>query len=481
MNEYRYPRILNVDDNDAGRYSVTRILQHAGFQVLEAANGREALRLADEGPDLILLDVKLPDISGLEVCRRIRANERTASIPVVHLSAAYVGNDDLASAIEQGADGYLTHPIDAKVLVATINGFLRLKTAEQRLRESEERFRSLYENSTIGLYRITTDGELVLVNTALMKMLGYASSDELTGGNFVKMGIVSPTERKTFIERLDANGEVKDFESAWTRNDGSIVYVSESARTVRDAADRTLFYDGTVNDITERKAIDELLRDVQRREAIGVMSSGIAHDFNNLLAAMMGNVSLAQMQLPDTHPVQKFLGHAIVAMETAAELVQQILAYSGKGKYDNRTIDLREEIEEHMSLFRISMPKNVRLATRLASDPVYVTADPGQIKQIIMNLVMNGGEAIGPKPGEVSVTLAAVTLGSEELATYAKFTNTALNEGRYARLDVHDNGIGISQDGMHRIFDPFYSTKFIGRGLGLAAVLGIIRRHKGGI
>jgi two-component system, cell cycle sensor histidine kinase and response regulator CckA len=731
MNDNQTRLILNVDDNDVGRYTITRILQQAGFKVQEAATGSEALRFAEECPDLILLEVKLPDISGIEVCRQIRINQRTASIPVVHLSAAYVGSDDLALAIDQGADGYLTHPVHPKVLVATVNAFLRLKRAEQTvrasekryrrlfesaqdgivildaetgkivdanpfilrllgysygevygkciwelgvfkdnaasmdafkilqdheyiryenlpletrngeqiavefvsnvyfvdeqkviqcnirdvttrrqmeeaLRESEERFRSLYENSTIGLYRTTPDGKVLLANHALVKMLGYPSFERLASRNLNDEGYEPTYERKNFIHQIEAHGEIKEFESAWTRDDGSILCVSESARAQRDANGKTMYYDGTVKDITERKrteerlrqseqtyrgilnsitdgvsikdenglfldvnraiermygytndefvgrtqefisahgkndlpkleayleksfhgepqsfefwgqrkdgtvfpveishslgeyfgkkviiavsrditerkAIDQLLRDVQRRESIGVLSSGIAHDFNNLLAAMMGNVSLAQMQLPAHHRVQKNMAQALSAMETAAELVQQILAYSGKGKYDNRTIDLGEEIKKHVSLFRVSMPKNVKLTTDLPSVPVYVNGDPGQIKQIIMNLIMNGGEAIGEKHGVVSIILSAAALGNDELRKYEKFTNTTLNGGAYALLEISDTGIGMDPDTIHAIFDPFFTTKFIGRGLGLAAALGIIRGHEGGI
>ncbi|MGE5313769.1 MAG: PAS domain S-box protein [Acidobacteriota bacterium] len=606
MNDNRQRLILNVDDNDAGRYAVTRILQHAGFRVLEAATGRDALKMAEEQPDLILLDVKLPDISGLEVCRQIRSNPRTAALPVVHLSAAYVRTDDLASAMEQGADGYLTHPIDPKVLIATINAFLRLKAAEQRLRESEERFRSLYENSAIGLYRTTPEGRVILSNPALVKMLGYSSFEELAGRNIAKEGFASDSGRKEFVDRIESSGEIKEHESAWLRKDGSVLYVNESAKALRDARGVTLYYDGTVQDITERKkaeeqlrlseqtyrgilnsisdavyikdehgvyldvntagehmfgytkeellgqtyellslpgkndplllkanmekalageaqtfefwgcrkdktsfpldvsyspgeyfgrkviivvarditerkAMDGLLRDVQRREAIGVMSSGIAHDFNNLLAAMMGNVSLAQMQLDAGHPIQSYLGHAMLAMETAAELVQQILAYTGKGKFQIRMIDLAAAIKEHVSLFRISTPKNVRLTTHLPSAPVYVAGDPGQIKQIIINLIMNGGEALGSKHGEVSVTLSPVRLDGAGLRTFTQFTTARLNEGGYALIEVRDNGMGMKPEILQKIFDPFYSTKFIGRGLGLAAVLGIIRSHEGGI
>jgi two-component system, cell cycle sensor histidine kinase and response regulator CckA len=234
-------------------------------------------------------------------------------------------------------------------------------------------------------------------------------------------------------------------------------------------------------DITAHKAAEQLLNDIQRREALGILSGGIAHDFNNLLAVMMGNVSLAELELMPYHHASKYLKNALTAMESAAELTKQILAYSGKGKNQIQRVDLKTEIEEHIKLFKISMPLNVKLDTRLPSTPIYVSGDQGQLRSIIMNLIINGKDAIGDKEGVVRVILEAVTFGTDELVPYGKITNSTLKEGSYALLEVSDNGIGMNEDTIKRIFDPFFTTKFIGRGLGLSAVLGIVRGHEGGI
>jgi signal transduction histidine kinase/CheY-like chemotaxis protein len=234
-------------------------------------------------------------------------------------------------------------------------------------------------------------------------------------------------------------------------------------------------------DVTDHKEMENLLRDVQRREAIGVLSSGLAHDFNNLLTVMLGNVSFIQTQLPLDHPLYKHLVQTVTAIETAADLTRQILAYSGKGKFQIKIIDLVSEVENSVNLFSVSIPKNVKLVTHLPSTPVYVSGDPGQIKQIIMNLIINGGEAVKDKQGVVTVELSSVTLDKPELIEYEKITSTTLNPGRYALLRIIDTGSGMTPDIITHIFDPFYTTKFIGRGLGLSAVLGIIRSHEGGI
>ncbi|HLP14838.1 MAG TPA: response regulator, partial [Bacteroidota bacterium] len=210
-------------------------------------------------------------------------------------------------------------------------------------------------------------------------------------------------------------------------------------------------------------------------------SSGIAHDFNNLLGIMLGNISLAQSHLPPAHAAMNNIEKALTAMERAAELTKQMLAYSGKGKFQVRTIDLVAVVKEHASLFNVSLPKNVKLETRLSTEPVYINGDPGQIEQIIMNLIINGGDAIGEAQGVVSVTLETCVMDADELAPYGRIANTVLPSGAYACLEVRDNGIGMSRETMRKIFDPFFTTKFTGRGLGLSAVLGILQGHKGGL
>jgi signal transduction histidine kinase/CheY-like chemotaxis protein len=226
---------------------------------------------------------------------------------------------------------------------------------------------------------------------------------------------------------------------------------------------------------------EQILRDVQRRESIGVLSSGIAHDFNNLLGAMMGNISIAQTRLPSDHPAASNLTKAQSAIDRAAQLTSQMLAYSGKGKVRNCVIDAAATIQEHIEFFEVSIAKNVRLDTHLPATPIYVKGDPSQFEQIVMNLITNGSEALEERHGIVSIRLSAVTMSTAELVPYGRLLGSVLKPGEYAVLEVSDNGIGMSTEMQKKIFDPFFTTKFLGRGLGLSAVLGIIRGHEGGI
>jgi two-component system, cell cycle sensor histidine kinase and response regulator CckA len=355
------------------------------------------------------------------------------------------------------------------------------KQSEDAMKESEARYHRLFSNMSEGfvLCEIIYDDagsaydfRPLEVNQAFEDQMGLKADDILgkTARDFF------PYIEPSWIEmfgRVVSTGQPARFENF---NPMTGRYFEQFAYRVGVNSFAVL----TTN-ITERKRSEQLLRDVQRREAIGVLSGGIAHDFNNLLGVMMGYVSLAKIQFPDQHPAFQQLGKAVTAIDRAAELTQQILAYAGKGKNQIATIDIGEEIRQHVSLFNVSMPKNVALSMHLPSAPVYVSGDPAQIKQVIMNLIANGADAIGNKPGEVSITLAEVTLANEELVHYGMFTNTTLNKGRYALIEIGDTGGGISKDIMDNIFDPFFTTKFTGRGLGLSAVLGIIRGHEGGI
>ncbi len=356
-------------------------------------------------------------------------------------------------------------------------------TVEERtreLRENEKRLQTLITQAPIGT-SFSRDGITIDANPAYIKMFGYANLAEIRNSPLINQ--IAPQCREEILSRIHTRAEGTAIESTYEtiglRKDGSqFPFLVSVARMV--------FSDGPITfsfftDLTERNNSEMILRDVQRRESLGVMSSGIAHDFNNLLGTMMGNISLAQTRLPSGHPALRNIEKALSAMEHAADLTKQMLAYSGKGKYQTRMVDMAAVVKEHISLFSVSLPKNVKIETHLAQEPVYINGDPGQIEQIVMNMIINGGDAIGDRQGVVSVSVSAVHMTRDELVQYGDLTNIALTEGEYALLSVTDNGSGMSADVRNKIFDPFFTTKFTGRGLGLSAVLGIIRSHEGGL
>jgi two-component system cell cycle sensor histidine kinase/response regulator CckA len=233
-------------------------------------------------------------------------------------------------------------------------------------------------------------------------------------------------------------------------------------------------------DITEKRRIEEQLRHTQKLESLGVLAGGVAHDFNNLLTGILGNSSLALDNIPDHHPNRLLLEEVMKAAERAADLTRQLLAYAGKGRFVMRTINLSELVTEISGLVQTSIPKQVRFRLQMANGLPGIDADPSQIQQVVMNLVINGAEAIGPEGGSVLVHTGILNVDEQYIGTMSS-AGELLRPGLYITLEVHDTGSGMSDETLSKIFDPFFTTKFAGRGLGLSAVLGIVRAHKGAL
>ncbi len=246
------------------------------------------------------------------------------------------------------------------------------------------------------------------------------------------------------------------------------------------AADATL--DGVVlmaADVSARKTLESQMQQTQRLESLGVLAGGIAHDFNNLLTGVIGNASLLEERLPAGSRDGAAVRSLLEAGEAMAKLTSQMLAYSGRGRFVIESLDLSQQVALITTLIQSSIPKNVRLRMLLEDKLPRIDADAGQLQQVIMNLVINAAEAIGSENGTVEVSTLLRPLGPAELE--ANVTRQPIPPGNYVAMVVRDTGAGIDEQTKARIFDPFYTTKFAGRGLGLSAVLGIIRGHRGAL
>ena len=285
---------------------------------------------------------------------------------------------------------------------------------------------------------------------------------------------------------IQENQPVVNMEETIERNDGTKVFVLANAVPLQDDSGGCRGCVATFQDVTalmemerHRRELDGKMQDTQKLESLGVLAGGIAHDFNNLLTSILGNASLAKMELSSTSPLWPFLEQIEQAARRAAELCQQMLAYSGKGRFVVEPIDLTELIQGTTHMLRISISKTCVLHLNLASSLPAVTADATQIRQILMNLVINASEAIGARSGVIAVSSGQVHIDETYLATLTYPGD--LTPGNYVYLEVSDNGSGMDSATLKKIFDPFFTTKFTGRGLGLAAVLGIVRGHKGAL
>lgn len=229
----------------------------------------------------------------------------------------------------------------------------------------------------------------------------------------------------------------------------------------------------------DRKRLEAQFLQAQKLESLGVLAGGIAHDFNNILTGIIGYCDLARLELTPTSDAATYLDEAVNGARQAAELTQQLLAYSGKGKFVVSPTRLSELVSSTLRLLEVSISKQCVLRLDLMADQPACMADASQMRQVIMNLIINASDAIGERSGVIAVSTGAVWCDADYLVT--GFGANDLPEGLYVTLEVSDTGIGMSAETQARIFDPFYSTKFTGRGLGLAAVMGIVRGHGGAI
>ncbi len=333
------------------------------------------------------------------------------------------------------------------------------------------------DNAPEAMFTVSADGRIIDANETACRRLGY-SRDELL---------------QMYIADIDPHYTREVWPAHWEeiRQKGHLVIETEN-----QTKDGRLFpvevsisyfqYEGRelccsfIRDITERKRTEEQLRHIQKLESLGVLAGGIAHDFNNLLVAMLGQTSLAQAKLPAHHPAYKNIEKAVQAAEKAAELTRQLLAYSGRGQVELRPVSLNQLVQENIHLLEVAVPKNVRLTYALAESVPFVEVDVAQLQQVIMNLVINGAEAIGDRPGQVTVSTAVQDVTQAMIDNW-QHRGEAVKPGQFVVLTVADTGKGMDSNTLNRIFDPFFTTKFTGRGLGLAVVLGIVRAHQGGL
>ncbi|WP_051293159.1 hybrid sensor histidine kinase/response regulator [Citrifermentans bremense] len=354
---------------------------------------------------------------------------------------------------------------------------------ESKLAEKErEQFYTLF--MTIDDLMCIADpmGNILRANPSCSEILGY-SEEEIVSRPFIDF--VHPDDKERTVDEMKQqvqSGLTKRFENRYVRKDGSVRWLSWSA--VHNQKDGMTY--GTARDTTERKQAEEernhleqQLLHTQKLESLGVLAGGIAHDFNNILTSIIGNADLALMHLDPAAPAMVNLKRIEKAAMRAADLAKQMLAYSGKGRFVVEATDINRLVEELKHILQVSISKKAVMNYNLAGSLPAVDSDATQIRQVVMNLVINASEALGEKEGVINITTGCVQYDVNH-PQESWPTDTSL-QGRYVFVEVADTGCGMSPETVRKIFDPFFTTKFTGRGLGMAAVLGIVRGHKGTI
>jgi len=347
----------------------------------------------------------------------------------------------------------------------------------QELATSEEQFRTLFRDSPIGLYRVSPTGDFLMANPALLAILGFGSIEDLRAANSAADEPIFDPGRQQFLAQLAASREVVQRDTTWRRRDGSPLQIRESGRAFRNAAGGVAHVDGTIEDVTEHRQLEERFRQSQKVQAIGQLAGGVAHDFNNILTVISGYSQLLMSKDGFSEEVRTNLGRIHDAGHRAAELTRQLLAFSRKQRLQPRVIYLNAITAEMDPMLQRLVGENIRIRTIAVSRISPVKADPSQIQQVVMNLVVNARDAM-PNGGQLTIETANVTLGGEYVQSHHDVA-----AGDYVMLAVSDTGTGMTREVQGRLFEPFFTTKApgYGTGLGLATCHGIVKQSGGHI
>jgi PAS domain S-box-containing protein len=342
------------------------------------------------------------------------------------------------------------------------------------LEQSEARYRSLFERNKAGVFRSSPEGGFLDCNEAFARMFGYEREELLKLPPSI-LYVGGKEERDARIAEFRKTRQIKDFEICYRHKNGGVVWAIQNVILTEDENGKDVT-EGTVVDITERHHLEERLRQSQKMEAVGRLAGGIAHDFNNLLTVIMGYSGSLRDRLHDEDTCEQ-ARRICHAAENAATLTRQLLAFSRMQLLEARVINLNNLVTNMDTMLRRLIGEDIELVSRTTADLRRVKADPGQIEQVVMNLVVNARDAM-PKGGKITIETANADLDENYASTHA-----AVTPGPYVMLAVTDTGEGMTPETQAQIFDPFFTTKELGRGtgLGLSTVYGIVKQSGGHI
>ena len=471
--------ILIVEDERIVSDDIRISLQKFGYAVSgTAVSGEEAIKKAEKlRPDLVLMDIVLKDeMDGIDAATLICAR---FDIPVVYLTA-YADDKTLERAKITEPFGYLLKPFDDKDLHTTVEMALYKHEMGENLKESEERYRTLFEESRDAIYIISQEGKIVDFNQSMLDLFGYAR-EEMQGMDILEI-YVNTDDRKKLLEQIEKKGFVKDYELKLHNKDGKDMNCLLTS-TVRRTSDGNISsYQGSIHDITVRKRAEQesikaknsaekalrQLRKVQARliqrerlAALGELSAGVAHEINNPLHIISGHAQMLLMDGGLDSEMEETLKIVEKQVERASRITNQLLNFSKRTEPEIVVLDINEALNNSFVLLKHQLAQeSIKIVKQLHSEPVYLHADPAQLQQVFLNLITNASQSM-PEGGTLIIS-------------------TGVRDSD-AEINFTDKGCGIPRKDLNRLFEPFFSTKEKGAGLGLSIVYGIIQAHKGSI
>ncbi len=463
--------VLIVDDDPNTCETIGDILATQGFGIEIASGGRAALeRLGSRAIDAAIVDMRLPDVSGLDLLTQIKHSSPPTEVIVI---TGYASLPSAIQAIEHEAFAYLQKPVEMEQLLATLRRALERRRLTEALHRSEERYRLVTESVSDAVFLLDLQGRPILVNSRVTALTGY-SLEELQERPIVPLLI--PGASAEIRRQLAAPpGETPIvFETAITKKDGCQVWVEASLSSVVKEG-RIVGRLGIARDITERKHLEDQLRQAQKLEAVGRLAGSIAHDFNNLLTVIGGRTHILGWRLAPDDPVRHDVEIIEQTAERAAALTRQLLAFSRKQVLAPQVLELSAVVTGMGRILRRLIGEDIDLVTR--TGPGRVRVDPSQIEQVLLNLAINSRDAM-PSGGTLVIETGLVDLDAEYAHGHA-----GAEPGPYVLLAVTDTGHGMDEATRAQLFVPFFTTKEPGKGtgLGLATVYGIVKQSGGHI
>lgn len=485
-------RILVVDDNAATRYAVRRVLEHHGFRVEEAGTGGDGLaRLRSQDFGALVLDVNLPDMSGFDVVRQLRAEPRTLLLPVVHVSAASIATGDLITGLNAGADAYLVHPVDPDVLLATLRSLLRARRAEEALGEAEARFGEIFRQIYAPIGVLDAQLQVHEANDAFKRLLGDETGGDLGPARMEALlehhpGPISAMKvalaegerwQGTFALQIQGSRRMTEWRvTPYSAPGLGLVLVEDiTERHVRELEQRQELESANSElafQIAERERTEMELMQAQKMDSLGQLTGGIAHDFNNLLTTIISGLDMIEMAASSGKwdKASRYVDIATASAHRAAALTQRMLAFARKQPLDPQPFDVVARARSLEDMLRRSIGENIELELELGQEPLVAVADSNQFENVMLNLVINARDALA---GQGLIRLRAGRVHIER--------DHELSPGSYVSVKVIDNGSGIPLELRSKVFEPFFTTKPQGEGtgLGLSMTYGFARQSGG--